>query len=54
MKPKYEIKFSKVRQKKGLQPWAVFEIVDEGFFKGISAHQTEAEAIAALAKLEGR
>jgi len=51
---KYEIRFDKTRQKKGLKAWAVFEIVDAGFSRGLSQHGTEAEAKAALAKLEAR
>ncbi len=48
----YEIHYSAVRQRKGLLPYAVMEVVDAGFSRGISQHPTREEAEAALAKLQ--
>lgn len=46
--PKYEILFSRARAHRGLKPWGVFEVVDSTFSRGISQHDTRAEAVAAL------
>lgn len=55
----YTIKHCKVRQRRGAPAWAVFRVEpshDPEFFSevliGISAHATEAEAIAAKTALE--
>lgn len=49
---KYEIRHDPVRERKGLRSWAVFEVVDESFSRGISAHYTMQEALKAKAQLE--
>lgn len=54
MAKQYEIRFDKTRQKKGLKAWGVFEVVDAGFSRGLSQHQTEGEAEAALAALQSQ
>lgn len=52
----YEIKFSKARQVRGLPAYAVMRLEardEQGeFWKGVSAHNTEAEAEAFLATLK--
>lgn len=48
----YTIRYSKVRDQRGLKPWAVFEQIEEGFARAVSDHQTEDEAKAAKAALE--
>lgn len=49
---KYEIRHDPVREQKGLKSWGVFELVDNGFSRGISAHETLQEALKAKAALE--
>lgn len=52
---KYEIRFSKERQKRGLPCYAVMEEIDIGeLWVGRSAHHTEQEAEAALAELKAK
>lgn len=49
---KYEIRFSRARQMRGLNAYGLFEVVDEHFLRGISDHKTEEDAEAAKAALE--
>lgn len=49
---KYEIRHDPVREQKGLKSWGVFELVDDGFSRGISAHETLQEALKAKAAME--
>lgn len=48
----YEIKYNRARDRRGLKPYAVFEIVDAEFSRGVSDHWTREDAEAAKSQLE--
>lgn len=51
--PTYEIRYCKVRARRGIKPWGVFRIDQEpGLALGLTQHWTEADAQAAMAKLQ--
>lgn len=52
MRKQYEIRHDKVRERRGLKSWGLFEFVEPGFSRGIAAYHTEAEALAAKAEKE--
>lgn len=48
----YEIHHSPAREKRGLKPWGVFEVVAPDFKRGLSMHDTRQEAEAEMSKLQ--
>jgi hypothetical protein len=49
---KYEVRHNKARERRGLKSYAVFEIMDEGFSRGVSDHWTREDAEAAKHQYE--
>jgi hypothetical protein len=50
----YEIKFSSVRQKRGMPCYAICKKVDPTLANAVSAHHTREEALKALAELKAK